>query len=66
MLFEVIMPGEAANDTIEFAYQRKGKSKEHPNLDSAVTVINVAYDVDEMPVGGTRVVEYTKGEWKIL
>src|ERR1700722_9559912 len=62
-LLEVVVAGESENQTIEYAYMRKGRYAEGQ---SSTTEIHVTYYENEIPVSRTSVARYVDGQWKIL
>jgi hypothetical protein len=62
-LLEIVVPGDSENETIEYAYMRKGQYKEGQ---SSATEIHVTYYDDGMPISGTSAARCVDGDWKIL
>ena len=61
-LLEVMTEGEKSGETIEYAYQRKGESPDHPKV--ADTAIHVTWYSDGMPISGTKVAIFENGKWR--
>lgn len=62
-LLEIVIPGDLPDETIEYAYMRKGR---HEKGQTSATVIHVTYYKNDIPISGTSVAEYIEGKWKIF
>ena len=62
-LLEARVAGEKPGEVIEYRYQRKGSFGRNQSLQ---TVVQVTYYEDDIPVGGTTVVNYDEntGKWE--
>lgn len=63
-LLEVEVPGESKDETIEFAYMRKGRYEGNNAITE--TEIHVTYFENGVPISGTSAARYVEGRWKIL
>lgn len=59
-LLEVSIPGESANETVQYEYMLKGS---YPEGSTGKTGIHVVYYDNRIPCGGTSVASYENKKW---
>jgi len=62
-LLEIMVAGESENQTMEYAYMRKGRYTEGQ---ISATEIHLTYYENEVPISGKSAARYVDGQWKIL
>jgi|GEM_PF-1520703 len=62
-LYDVKIPGDSADEEIEYGYMRKGHYKEGA---STATEIHITYYKNGVPISGTSAARYVDGKWIIL